>query len=157
MKDRAHKFLIDNGCTSMAQQYSAYAVEKMLVEFTNQMLNFSKSKSEHKIEPPFYFLDGELLVRLIKQDGNRLNQEEFKCVECGYANNADTNAAINIEKRVSSTVLRTNLLKQNKLGNGTYEPKVLKRNKVKEVLLSFRYNPPMVDMDIIKVISFDYV
>ena len=27
-----------------------------------------------------------------------------------------------------------------KLGNGTYEPKVLKRDKVKEVLLSFRQN-----------------
>ena len=32
------------------------------------------------------------------------------------------------------------LLKKNKLGNGTFEPKKLKREKIKEVLLSFRYN-----------------
>lgn len=91
-------------------------------------------------------------------DGNRLSQEEFKCVECGYENNADINAAINIEKRVSSTVLRTNLLKQNKLGNGSFEPKVLKRNKVKEILLSFRYSPPMVDMDVSgRITTFEYI
>ena len=34
------------------------------------------------------------------------------------------------------TVLRESLLKQ--LDNGAYEPKTLKREKVKEVLLSFR-------------------
>ena len=36
------------------------------------------------------------------------------------------------------TVLRETLLKQ--LGNGAFEPKNLKREKVKEVLLSFRRN-----------------
>ena len=36
------------------------------------------------------------------------------------------------------TVLRESLLKQ--LGNGAFEPKKLKREKVKEVLLSFRRN-----------------
>lgn len=82
-------------------------------------------------------------------DGNRLNQEKFKCVECGYENNADINAAINIEKRVSSTVLRSNLLKQNKLGNNVYEPKPINRNKLKELLLSLRYNPSfVVGMDV---------
>lgn len=91
-------------------------------------------------------------------DGNRLNQEEFRCVECGYENNADINAAINIEKRVSSTVLRSNLLKQNKLGNGSFEPKILKREKVKELLLSLRYNPPLVDMDVSgSLTTFEYV
>ena len=39
-----------------------------------------------------------------------------------------------------STVLRNELLKKSKLGNGTYEPKKLKREKVKEVLLLHRYN-----------------
>ena len=53
-------------------------------------------------------------------------------------------------------MLRTNLLKQNKLGNGTYEPKVLKRDKVKEVLLSFRQNLAR-DKDIVRVNTFDYV
>lgn len=37
-------------------------------------------------------------------------------------------------------MLRNELLKNSKLGNGTFEPKKLKREKVKEVLLSFRYN-----------------
>ena len=36
------------------------------------------------------------------------------------------------------TVLRDSLLKQ--LGNGAYEPRKLKRDKVKEVLLSFLRN-----------------
>ena len=40
--------------------------------------------------------------------------------------------------RVIVTVLRESLLKQ--LDNGAFEPKKLKREKVKEVLLSFRRN-----------------
>ena len=71
---------------------------------------------------------------------NRKSQEEFECIECGYKSNADLNAARNIKQRVVSTVLRDELLKKNKLGNGTFEPKNLKKEKVKEVLLSFRYN-----------------
>ena len=50
--------------------------------------------------------------------------------------NADFNAAKNIKNRVCVTVLRNMLLKQ--FDNGAYEPKTLKREKVKEVLLSFR-------------------
>ena len=69
-------------------------------------------------------------------DGNRLNQEHFECIECGYKDNADFNAAKNIRNRVLVTVLRESLLKQ--LDNGAYEPKTLKREKVKDVLLSFR-------------------
>ena len=69
-------------------------------------------------------------------DENRLNQEEFSCIECGFESNADINAAINIKNRVSVTVLRSKLLKQ--MDNGTYEPKRLNKEKVKEVLLSFR-------------------
>ena len=71
-------------------------------------------------------------------DENRPNQETFECVECGYKNNADFNAAINIRNRVCEAVLRNALLKQ--LDNGTFEPRKLKREKVKEVLLSFRRN-----------------
>ena len=40
--------------------------------------------------------------------------------------------------RVLVTVLRESLLKQ--LDNGAFEPRKLKREKVKEVLLSFRRN-----------------
>jgi putative transposase len=71
------------------------------------------------------------------EDGNRPNQETFECVECGHKDSADFNAAINIRNRVDVTVLRL-LLKQ--LDNGAYEPKKLHREKVKEVLLSFRRN-----------------
>ena len=71
-------------------------------------------------------------------DGNRSTQEEFQCIECGHKDNADFNAAKNIRNRVLVTVLRENLLKQ--LDNGAFEPKKLKRSKVKDVLLSFRRN-----------------
>ena len=71
---------------------------------------------------------------------NRKTQEEFECIECGYKSNADLNASRNILKRVVSTVLRNKLLKNSKLGNGTFEPKLLNRHRVKEVLLSLRYN-----------------
>ena len=71
-------------------------------------------------------------------DENRTSQEEFSCIECGFESNADINAAINIKNRVSVTVLRNKLLKQ--MDNGAYEPKRLNKEKVKEVLLSFRRN-----------------
>ena len=49
---------------------------------------------------------------------------------------AGFNAAKNIRNRVLVTVLREMLLKQ--LDNGAFEPRKLKREKVKEVLLLFR-------------------
>lgn len=69
-------------------------------------------------------------------DGNRPNQETFCCVECGHEDNADHNAAVNIKNRVGTTVLCKRLLKQ--LGNGAYEPKKMSKDKVKDVLLSYR-------------------
>ena len=72
------------------------------------------------------------------EDENRPNQETFECIECGYKDNADFNAAKNIRNRVFVTVLRESLLKQ--MDNGAFEPRKLKREKVKEVLLSFRRN-----------------
>lgn len=72
------------------------------------------------------------------EDGNRPTQETFCCIECGHKDNADINAAINIKNRVCEAVLRNALLKQ--LDNGAFEPKKLKREKAKKVLLSFRRN-----------------
>ena len=71
-------------------------------------------------------------------DDNRKTQEAFKCVECGHESNADFNAAVNIANRVGITVLCDKLLKQ--IDNGVFRPKPLKRDKVKEVILSCRNN-----------------
>ena len=66
------------------------------------------------------------------EDENRLSQEEFRCVYCGHADNADHNAAINIRNRVLEDV-REDLLKQN--DNGSWSPRKLKKEKIKEILL----------------------
>ena len=91
------------------------------------------------------------------EDGNRPNQETFECVECGHKDNADFNAAKNIRNRVLVTVLRDNLLKQ--LDNGAFEPRMLSRDKVKEVLLSFRRSLPKVGSECIgsRMMTFEYV
>lgn len=90
-------------------------------------------------------------------DGNRLSQENFECVECGHRDNADFNAAKNIRNRVLATVLRNSLLKQ--LDNGAFEPKTLKREKVKDALLSFRRSPQNVGCECIRggVTTLEYV
>ena len=89
------------------------------------------------------------------EDENRPSQEVFECVECGYKDNADFNAAKNIRNRVCVTVLRESLLKQ--LDNGAFEPRKLKREKVKEVLLSFRRNLQSTARSGCSVVTFDYV
>ena len=91
-------------------------------------------------------------------DENRPNQETFECVECGHTDNADHNASKNIKNRVTVTVLREQLLKR--LGNGAYEPRKLKREKVKDVLLSFRRDLQKASgerSEIINLNTFDYV
>jgi len=90
------------------------------------------------------------------EDENRKDQETFECVECGHKDNADHNVSINIKNRVSTTVLRKNLLKQSKLGNGTYEPKIMTKDNVKYVLLSFRQNL-LRYKDMVIVNTFGYV
>lgn len=66
------------------------------------------------------------------EDENRLTQEEFCCVRCGHKDNADHNAAVNIRNRVLEAV-RKDFLKQN--DNGSWSPRPLDREKVKERLL----------------------
>ena len=63
----------------------------------------------------------------------------------------------NIRNRVLVTVLREMLLKQ--LDNGAFEPCKLKREKVKEVLLSLRRNLQNVGSECIEssVTTFDYI
>ena len=91
------------------------------------------------------------------EDGNRPNQETFECIECGHKDNADFNAAKNIRDRVLVTVLRDKLLKQ--LDNGAFEPRSLSRDKVKEVLLSFRRSLPKVGSECTESshITFRYI
>ena len=91
------------------------------------------------------------------EDENRPEQETFCCVECRHSTNADFNAAVNIKNRVLVTVLRESLLKQ--LDNGAYEPRKLKREKVKEVLSSFRKHLQNAGSECIKkeLNTFEYV
>ena len=91
------------------------------------------------------------------EDGNRPSQETFECIECGHKDNADFNAAKNIRNRVLVTVLRETLLKQ--LDNGAFGPRSLSREKVKEVLLSFRRSLPLVGSECIesRMTTFGYV
>ena len=70
-------------------------------------------------------------------EDNRLTQEDFKCLECGHEENADSNAARNIERRVSEAVQRDLLDAQKKLG-GSFRPKTLHRKQVLTKLLTYR-------------------
>lgn len=93
-------------------------------------------------------------------DENRLTQEDFACVYCGFSVNADFNAAINIKNRVGLTVLR-NLLKQNAELN-TFRPKVIKREDVKKYLVK-AFPSSQVDrrglngVDVVNMYKIDHV
>ena len=62
---------------------------------------------------------------------NRKTQEKFKCIHCGYEENADFNASINIRDRISVDVLRDSLhieVEKNK-----YVPLETKHEKVEQL------------------------
>ena len=74
-------------------------------------------------------------------DANRQTQEEFCCIECGHAENADVHSAKNIKFRLTSTVLRGNLLETaGDSGYSAFLPNSLPRWQVKKDLEKFRSN-----------------
>jgi len=70
-------------------------------------------------------------------DENRKTQEKFECISCGYKDNADRNAALNIKNRVAEDVLRSKLLKENKFQE--LEPRKMKKEEIKELLETHNY------------------
>lgn len=74
-------------------------------------------------------------------DRNRQTQEEFKCVDCCHTENADTHSAKNIKFRLTSTVLRGNLLEiAGDSGYRYFQPKSLFRWQVRKCLEKCRCN-----------------
>jgi putative transposase len=71
---------------------------------------------------------------------NRKTQESFKCINCGYESNADSNAAYNLELRYTSDVLRSKLHNIDEYGR--LVPKKLNKYQVKAVLNSYYASPP---------------
>lgn len=68
-------------------------------------------------------------------DRNRQTQEEFHCIECHHAENADIHSAKNIKFRLTSTVLRGNLLEiAGDSGYRYFQPKSLFRWQVRKCL-----------------------
>jgi len=67
-------------------------------------------------------------------DRNRQTQEEFCCVECHHSENADIHSAKNIKFRLTSTVLRGDLLEVGDSGNRYFQPKSLPRWQVRKCL-----------------------
>ena len=68
-------------------------------------------------------------------DRNRPTQEEFKCVDCLHADNADHNSSVNIKFRLTSTVLRGHLLEMaGDSGYRYFRPRSLFRWQVRKCL-----------------------
>ena len=65
---------------------------------------------------------------------NRPTQEEFKCTNCNHENNADANSAQNLKFRYTNVLLRSKLHKLDKYNRMT--PKIMKKEKIKEILIS---------------------
>ena len=62
---------------------------------------------------------------------NRKTQEKFKCIHCGYEENADLNASINIKNRISVDVLRDSL--HIEVEKNTYIPLETKHENVEQL------------------------
>jgi transposase len=66
---------------------------------------------------------------------NRQCQEEFKCINCSHADNADHNSSLNIFNRFHLDVLRGQLLFKDKLGQ--FRPRKLKKEVIKQSIESY--------------------
>ena len=66
---------------------------------------------------------------------NRKSQEEFECIECGYKQNADFNASINIKNRFTLDVLMVKLHNLDEFQR--LIPKKLGKNKIKEIIENY--------------------
>ena len=66
---------------------------------------------------------------------NRLNQEEFKCVDCGFEINADLNASINLRNRFLLDVLKDKLHDKDQFNRLKPKPR-LNKDSIKLILES---------------------
>ena len=66
---------------------------------------------------------------------NRKSQEEFECTECGYKQNADFNASVNIKNRYTLDVLKFKLHNFDEFQR--LIPKKLGKNKIKQILENY--------------------
>ena len=63
---------------------------------------------------------------------NRPSQEQFKCVNCQYTDNADINASKNLELRFTNVLLKSKLHTLDEFGRMI--PKKFKKEAVKKIL-----------------------
>ncbi|MGF6759147.1 transposase [Paraburkholderia sp. GAS42] len=69
---------------------------------------------------------------------NRKTQKQFECIGCGLKANADTNSAINLNRRLTDDVLREALHTVD--AHGRLSPKPMRYKAVKQALLE-RWQP----------------
>ena len=106
-----------------------------LIRFNN-IKNYLTSICSHKDVQlsiiPSYYTSQRCCKCGYVDSGNRLSQEEFHCLNCGYHSNADFNASHNIKQYKDLNVLSSQLIVQNK--NNWYVPNSLRKHGIKTVL-----------------------
>ena len=79
-----------------------------LANLKNWFLQQAEKRGIRVHTTPAYYTSQQCNVCGCIDRENRQKQEEFSCIECGHADNADINAAKNILLRYSADVLRNN-------------------------------------------------
>lgn len=116
-------------------KYSALVRILHLGDFKNILTNqCSNNGIQLTIVPSHYSSQRCHKCGFVHRD-NRVTQEEFKCLHCGYECNADYNASQNIKQFAEIDVLLQNLLKCE--SNGWYVPKTHNKYKIRKVLDDF--------------------